>query len=140
MTARTTLFRTQHAEFHALIAELEGALTTGKTPESIRPLFQSLFAKLTVHLAIEDSTMYPWMLSHADPRVRTTAQRYKDEMGGLKDTLEVWRSHWLGAAASDPAAFRAEAQRTVAALKQRITREDGELYPLYDRAEEASAA
>ncbi len=139
MTSRTEIFRQHHAEVRILSDRIGrfldvAAVTRDATP--VAAVVRELFGKFGVHLAIEDATLYPRMLAHADGTVRAAASRFQNEMGGLKNTFDAYRHRWPGPTviARDPAAFVAETKQILASLDRRIAHEDSHLYDLFDRA------
>ena len=139
MTSKTENFRHHHTEVRALSARIHHLLdadTVTTDPGPIASVVRELFGKFGVHLAIEDSTLYPRMLAHDDPRLQQAAQRFQREMGGLKTKFDAYRQRWPGSIAisRNPKAFIAETREILTALDTRIAREDRELYDLYDRA------
>ncbi len=139
MASRTESFRQHHAEVRDLAGRIDAQLDLVRITADAGPtatLLRALFGKFGVHLAIEDSTLYPRMIDHADPRLRQTAARFQREMGGLKEQFDGFRSRWPGptAISHDPKAFIDEARAILTVLRRRISREDAELYDLYDGA------
>ncbi|HLN25780.1 MAG TPA: hemerythrin domain-containing protein [Patescibacteria group bacterium] len=139
MTSKTASFRQHHTDVRALVVRIEALLT----PESVRTdagpiatVVRELFGKFGVHLSIEDATLYPRMLAHADHRVRLAAQSFQGEMGNLKVRFDEYRHRWPGpmAISQDPSRFVTETADMLAALKRRIAHEDTDLYDLYDQA------
>jgi hemerythrin-like domain-containing protein len=94
-----------------------------------------LFGKFSVHLAVEDKSLYPRLTRDGDPTLRGLATRFQDEMGGLTQRFEAYRKRWPGplAIAKDPQGFVAETKAILDQLKNRISRENAELYPLAER-------
>jgi hypothetical protein len=90
---------------------------------------------LKAHLALEDSTLYPKLMAHADPAVATTARRYQQEMGGLQTAFSNYIERWPTAPSiqQQPDLFLSQTQQVVTALLARVEREDNELYPMADR-------
>lgn len=139
MAGKTEAFRHQHEEVRTLVARLESRLTVRaitNEAETVVSVARELFGKFAVHLAIEDATLYPRLTRHADGNLRRTATRFEQEMGGLKQRFEDYRHQWPGptAISQDVAGFLADSRAVLAALKERIGREDAELYRLYDEA------
>jgi hemerythrin-like domain-containing protein len=94
-----------------------------------------LFGKFSVHLAVEDKSLYPRLTRDGDPTLRALASRFQDEMGGLTPRFEAYRKRWPGplAIAKDPQGFIAETKAMLDQLKNRISRENAQLYPLAER-------
>ncbi len=136
---RTETYRQHHEELRAIATRIEALLDAGAVAADSRPIaavVRELFGKFAVHLAIEDNSLYPRYRGHADARLRDTAARFQTEMGGLGERFDAYRRAWPGplAIARDPAAFVAETARVLAALKERVGREEAQLYELIDRA------
>lgn len=138
MTSKTASFRQHHTEVRALVARIEellhlDAIRTDAAP--IATVVRELFGKFGIHLSIEDATLYPRMMKHADKRVRDAADRFQREMGGLKLRFDEYRTRWPGphAISRAPQDFVTETREILVALKRRIGCEDTELYDLYDR-------
>lgn len=138
MTSKTATFRQHHGEVRTLVVRIEQLLDLTAVRADAGPIatvVRELFGKFGIHLSIEDATLYPRMLAHADGRVRETAERFQREMGGLKARFDDYRGRWPGpfAISRDPEAFVAETRTILDALTQRISREDAGLYDLYDQ-------
>jgi hemerythrin-like domain-containing protein len=135
---QTDSFRRQHQEILGLVKELQPQLDVVSLRRDAAPVatgLQRLAAMLKAHLALEDSTLYPKLVAHADPEVAATARRYQQEMGGLQTAFSNYIERWPTATSiqHEPDLFLSQTQQVVAALLARIEREDGELYPMADR-------
>jgi len=135
---QTDTFRRQHQEILGLVKELEPQLDVVSLRRDAAPVatgLQRLAAMLKAHLALEDSTLYPKLMAHADPAVAATARRYQQEMGGLQTAFSNYIERWPTAPSiqQEPDLFLSQTQQVVAALLARVEREDSELYPMADR-------
>ena len=131
-------FRRQHQEILGLVKELQpqlDAVSLRRDAARVATGLQRLAALLKAHLALEDSTLYPKLMAHADPEVAATARRYQQEMGGLQTAFSDYIERWPIASSiqQEPELFVSQTRQVVAALLARIEREDGELYPMLDR-------
>ena len=138
MGSKTELFRSHHTQVRGLVERIEALLdpvAITRDPAPVARVVVELFGKFGVHLSIEDATLYPRMMAHADIRLRQTAERFQREMGDLKARFDLYRGQWPGPTtiARDPDAFVAATREILVALKRRIGCEDAELYDLYDR-------
>ena len=99
-------------------------------------LLSKLAGNLKVHLAMEDEAVYPMLLEHKDPEIRSLAQKYMIEMGGLKDAFIEYIDKWTKAFAiqQNPEEFVEATKGIFDALGKRIEKEDSELYILVDEA------
>lgn len=136
---KTETYRQHHQELRALAARIEVLLdptAVRADPAAVAGIVRELFGKFSVHLAIEDNSLYPRTKTHADARLRDTATRFETEMGGLSERFEAYRKAWPGplAIGRDPVAFVNETRAVLEALKARVAREETELYDLIDAA------
>jgi len=129
----TDKFRLQHNEILQVAKEMTEQLRGEPDPAALRKLLSNLAGKLSFHLAMEDQSLYPRLLGASDPKVKSTAKQFMTEMGGLGGTFTAYNGKWQASAIrADPAGFAEETRAVFAALTQRITRENRELYPLAD--------
>lgn len=136
---RTETYRQHHQELRTIAGRIESLLEAASVaadPNGVATVVRELFGKFSVHLAIEDNSLYPRYRSHADATLRTTAQRFETEMGGLGERFDAYRKAWPGplAIARDPAAFVTQTREVLRALQERVAREESQLYDLIDQA------
>ncbi|MEO7050511.1 MAG: hemerythrin domain-containing protein [Rhodanobacter sp.] len=134
--SNTLRFREQHAEILRLAADLQ-AVPEQQLRENASParkILSNLLGKLTLHLAVEDRSVYPQLQSSPDAAVASMAKRFEQEMGGIAANVQAWSKSWPtpGAIQSDPRRFITETADIVSALKKRMQREDLELYAAVD--------
>ena len=80
---------------------MEVFLSPGKLPyaaAAARLKLSELAAKVELHLAMEDGTLYPSLMAHQDPRVRDKASHFNNEMSGIKGVFETYSRKWTEAA------------------------------------------
>src|SRR5262245_13386055 len=134
--SETDIYRKQHAEIARLVRGVEVFLSPGKLPDdaaAARLKLSELAAKVELHLAMEDGTLYPSLMAHQDPRVRDKASHFNNEMSGIKAVFETYSRKWTEAAIREnPGGFIGETNKLFAALGNRIHRENTELYPLLE--------
>ncbi len=136
--AVTDNFRKQHAEMVEAVKSIQSqlkpeALAAGVA--DVRNKLSQLFGKLSLHLAMEDNSLYPRYQKHADAKVRDVADRFAKEMNGVKPAIEAFSRKWTeGGIKADPSGFCVEATRLFDVLADRIRRENTEFYPLLDKA------
>lgn len=136
--ARTDMFQQQHSEMAEIVTAISGRLDTATLANEAREvvsLLAQLGGKLKMHLAAEDKSLYPAMFSSSNSEASQAAKKFMDEMGGLKGAFDQYSSKWRSyvAVQNDPAGFATETKSIFAALKDRVQREDKELYPLADK-------
>jgi hemerythrin-like domain-containing protein len=134
----TERYRQHHTELHALFARIEGLLhnTAGNGwAGELTRLLAEFTGRLSTHLSVEDTSLYPTLTASGNPALAAMAQRYQTEMGDLYSTyMDFWR-RWRTPAQvqREMAAFLPEARQLFSRLKGRIHREDTELYALADK-------
>jgi len=135
---KTKQYRTQHEEIYRLVESIEQHLsveTVSSRTEEVAGIARELFGKFGIHLALEDRVLYPQAAAHNDGSLRVIAQRFQKEMGGLAERFELYRKAWPGsiAIAHDPNGFVRETLEVIQQLRNRLRREEQELYLAIDR-------
>jgi iron-sulfur cluster repair protein YtfE (RIC family) len=136
--SRTDNFRKQHAEILNIAREINALLSdtlSESAAAAIRPLLAKLAGVVSLHLAMEDKSLYPQLSAHADASVRSLSQRYSSEMGSLAAAFGDYMKRWQTTTQmrADPARFSAESKAVFNALSKRIHLENVELYVLVDK-------
>ena len=138
MGEKSDPYRKQHEALLASVAEIRPLLASSAKARENAGTLRSWLSRfggiLRVHLAMEDKAIYPELLKHPREDVRRLAERFVQEMGGLKPDLERYLERWGTEAAirADADDFVRDTARLVEVLERRIAAEDGELYVLYD--------
>ncbi len=130
-------YRRQHEEILGIAAMILKPLEApglGQDAHQVHSLLSQLAGKLSVHLAMEDESLYPKLLEHSDEEVRSMARDYLSEMGDLAKTFKSYMDTWntVEAIKDDPDEFVSRTNQLFSALANRITREDKELYRLVE--------
>ncbi|MBI3444002.1 MAG: hemerythrin domain-containing protein [Magnetospirillum sp.] len=136
---KTDHYRKHHDDLRGIVSRLEPMLDVGRitaAPASVSAVVLDLFGKFSIHLAIEDGTLYPKCASHADSKLRQIAASFQAEMGTLKARFDSYKRDWAGplAIGRDPAGFVAATREILGLLKARVEREEHQLYDLIDQA------
>jgi len=131
-------FRRQHDELRDLALEIDAALRAPAFPgnaREVRRMMARFKGKLVVHSSMENEALYPRLLEHSDPAVRTLARELFDELGGIYDAFAAHHGRWSSVELieADPDAYVHHTLEVFDLLKLRMHRENGELYPLADR-------
>jgi hemerythrin-like domain-containing protein len=132
----TARYRRHHTElidlFHQVIDVPEAEIE--RSAGAISRVLSRLYGLLSVHLALEDRSLYPRMRNCSDASLRRMAQQYEVEMGNLKERFELFYHQWLQVSTiqAEPRAFSREAKQVIGSLLQRIEKENREFYPLVD--------
>jgi len=108
----------------------------------IARLIGKLNVLLRVHLAYEDTVLYPLMMRSGNGEAAALAHLFAEETGTIAPQFEDFVRRWSGPTAIDSMfdAFRDEATMLFAALAARIERENDLLYPLAERVTQQKAA
>lgn len=126
--------RHQHQRLLEQVTRIEAAVRVRRLEtdaEAVRAMLETLAGHLSVHLEAEDHGLYPALARADDPVTRDTAERFSAEMGGLAGAFTRYMTAWpVHAIRGNSQRFAAESIATLAVLRQRIAREDAELYPL----------
>lgn len=135
--SRTGNLRRQHDAAIELVkqltADMDGPAPTNMQAYKIALNLAKLTGLLRIHFAIEDRTLYPYMEASTHAEAVSTAAAFQNEMGELGAAYSAFAERWDSAAiAAAFPAFRAEARTVLAALANRIERENTVLYPLAD--------
>ena len=130
-----TSLKEHHIELLGLSKQLVSALDAqdlDSCVDDIRLLFTKLLGHLEFHLLSEDEHLYPVLLQHPDERVRWTAERFMEQLGGLANAVEMYKANWRGREQilAEPESFGHDMRVLVAALAKRINKEENELFPL----------
>jgi hypothetical protein len=131
-------FRRQHEELGELALEIDAALRSPSYPgnaRQVRRMMARLKGKLVVHSSMENEALYPRLLEHGNPAIRTLAKNLFDELGGIYDAFAAHHGRWstVELIEADPGAYARHTLEIFDLLKHRMERENGELYPLADR-------
>lgn len=135
--AKTDQFRIQHKEILALAAEISTlALPIVQTGSegAIKAKLNTLSGVLSVHLAMEDKSLYPAMASCQNTAAKALAQSFQHQMGGIASAFKSFTGRYpTGRHIADSAGgFSSEFKSILMALKTRIGKEEASLYPLAD--------
>lgn len=134
----TANFIQQHEDLLSVAKEMSKLLDPnilGKDAQPVRSLLSKLSAKLKIHLASEDKSLYPELLNHKDANVKATTKKFMDEMGSISSVFVKYTEKWVSADAiqKNPNDFIKETEGLFSALAKRIEKENRELYPLVDK-------
>lgn len=136
---KTANFRRQHDDILDLASKISNLLSTeslSKDASQIVILSCKLAGKVKFHLAMEDDSLYPRLLKDTDVNVKSLAQKYISEMGGISKTFTTYLEKWKNAKLieANTAKFIKETKQLFNVLAKRIERENNELYKAVDNA------
>jgi hypothetical protein len=126
-------FKHQHIAILDGIARLREATRGGiaDNAEAIAAQIIKMSGVVKLHLAVEDSTLYPAVARSTDLKLAHLGDCYQSEMDGIAAEYFAFATRWNLAARlrDDPERFRADANRVLHILFDRMKREDKEFYP-----------
>jgi hypothetical protein len=129
----TDALKAHHAKLRDIAGQILSALKhplPAGNPAGARELLAKLGGILTVHLAAEDQSFYPRLLSDKRREVSELAARFQHEMGGLKEAFGQHMKRWSSEAVSgDTTGFARDTAALMATLGTRMDREEREIYP-----------
>jgi hemerythrin-like domain-containing protein len=140
-------FTTQLRYEHDLLigmAEALGAAARGDSPPPDLPRFCLLLGQFTqllrVHLLREDGVLYPALEASPNWVTAAIAGRMREEHGALDRHVAAFDEAWTPEAIRRGwPAFSADIADLLEMVRQRIERENDELYPLWDAPEDVAA-
>ncbi|HHX23836.1 MAG: hemerythrin domain-containing protein [Tepidanaerobacteraceae bacterium] len=90
---------------------------------------------LTFHLQSEDKFLYPNLMKDESSHIRSTASAFTKEMGDLGGKFAIFKSKYMQpkSVKSNPEKFKQDLDDIATMLKNRIEREEKELYPLIEK-------
>lgn len=122
----------QHVQILTAVAQMRKLVHSGigENADAISRLVISISGIIKLHLAREDSHLYP-ALAASGRELAALGSRYQHEMGGIAGAYMEFSRKWNTAREihADPEGFRMEANSVFKALHQRIQQENVELYP-----------
>ena len=97
---------------------------------------------IKLHLAVEDQALYPALQRGGDPLLARMGRQYQSEMGPIATAYDAFARRWNTEASlrADPEGFRADANRVLRQVHERMLREDREFYPRIEAQEHVAAA
>lgn len=129
------IYQAEHRRLEILIDELDFLVGQNVAPEPIGFLhFRRDFGRLlTQHLKREDWILYPKLRASQRADLRELAGRFSGELGDIEDRFAAYGREWptlrIG---EDWAGYCAATAPLLHDLRERIRREDTELYPLLE--------
>ena len=127
------LYVTKHRVIQDYLNQLT-ELVNGTIDKANAPLIAELINKTTgvlnMHLASEDSFVYPKLLENSDPRIRSITRSYMDEMTKIADAYLAFHKKYNTPSKilADTDEFKKAFKQVRDALLTRIDREEKELY------------
>ncbi|MEX5748122.1 hemerythrin domain-containing protein [Massilia sp. X63] len=137
-------FKHQHIDILSSIARLRQLSRAGVTDNAaaIAAQIVEVSGIIKLHLAVEDRSLYPALEACADARLVNMSRAYRTEMKDIAQAYLGFAAKWNTArqVALEPEGFRADANRVLRHLFERIQREDHAFYPAIEAAAVAAVA
>ena len=135
---RSQRFRDQHDGLLEIVALISKELTVGhlaQDAKEVRTLLSKFMGKLQIHLAMEDKSLYPSLMSHGDEKIKAMATQFSEEMGFIAEAAESYNNDWATAKLiqENPAEFIAATRGLIDVLGKRIQKENSHLYAALDK-------
>ena len=133
--------RQDHADIVRMVRTLEAAVGQPSPPPQLDlfDLRRQLTSTLIAHLKTEDWVLYPRLMASKDAATAAVGHSFNAEMTGIATAYSDYASRW-GATAieADWPRYCVETREILAALMNRIIRENRDLYPLLEAIEKAA--
>ncbi len=127
-------FINQHNEAVDVVKQISALISGGTVEDAaeVRKLLSSLVGKLSIHLAMEDQSIYPKAKASDNAQLKAMAEKLETEMDGIAGALKDYSAKWILPAKinENQAEFISETNQLFEALGKRIAVEEGEFYPL----------
>jgi hemerythrin-like domain-containing protein len=137
--ARTNSLRAQHDAVEAMIDQIFAGIEHYRSDRDAFPLTMKLArlaGTLRTHFALEEEILYPSMIASDHREAAVMARVFRTDHSQLASQFERFVDRWSrsDAIAASLRQFEYEAGMLFAALRERIDKENRELYPLAEEA------
>lgn len=126
-------FKRQHVEILDNVAALRQLVRDGiiENAARISQLIIAMSSSIKLHLAVEDTVLYPALQSGGDHAIAKMGQQYQDEMVEIAGSYLNFARNWNNSArvAGNPEGFRADANKVLRVLHARMQKENSVFYP-----------
>lgn len=128
------MLKRQHREILDSVKSIEFSAAANadlKSVEIAREI-NLLSGKMKMHLMAEDEFLYPDLAQSEYAEIRAAAQRFNSEMGGLSGEFSsfVRKYNTPDKIKAGKTGFAAESRTLFRKIRERMSREDKDLYPL----------
>lgn len=126
-------FKHQHVEILSHISALRSQVHAGirdNAPEIAR-LIVAMSSTIKLHLAVEDTVLYPALQDSRNHTLAIMGQRFQDEMTRIAAGYMAFSRRWNtpDRLVQSPEEFRADANRVLKVLFDRMQKENTDFYP-----------
>lgn len=126
-------FKQQHLDILEGIAALRHLSNAGvgRNAAAIARGIIAMSSTIKLHLAIEDRMLYPALARSADTALAEKGRSFQQEMGSIAQAYAAFAHRWSNAQAltENEAGFKADANIVLRKVRERMLREDSDLYP-----------
>ena len=134
-------FKHQHTDILHSIATLRDLTHAGVVPNAaeIARRIVAMSGTIKLHLAVEDQALYPALQRGGDEALARMGRQYQSEMGPIASAYDAFARRWNTEASlrADVQGFRADANRVLRQVYERMQREDRDFYPRIEAQEVA---
>jgi len=130
-------YQSQHKIIQTLCKQLISLGTINEVTldvDVVLKIFTTLDNVLSLHLQSEDESLYPQLLAHKDPEIRSISAAIQTELLATAQAYDAYRNKYSTKESmqSNPTDFVDDTKQIVEALLTRINKEEAELYSLFD--------
>ena len=128
-----TIYTSKHDAIKEILSEIKPLEEAGaQNSEEIAMKIGKLSVIIQMHLAGEDKYLYPYLLKSSEPKTRAITSAYMTEMKQIEDGFLRFLAKFKTADSirSDFCSFQKDFLKINASIRQRMEREEHELYPL----------
>ncbi|MCC6073253.1 hemerythrin domain-containing protein [Massilia sp. GCM10020059] len=126
-------FKHQHVDILASVGALRALVKDGIAENADRICKQiiSMSALIKLHLAVENSVLYPALQSTNNAAVAHMGKQFQNEMESISAAYLNFARRWNSAASlsRDPETFRSDANTVLKVLHARMQQENTVFYP-----------
>ena len=129
-------FKQQHIEILACISALRDLVKSGirDNAAEISRTIIAMSSTIKLHLAVEDTMLYPALQAAKNPTLARMGKRFQDEMTSIAQAYLDFARRWNTPATvcGSPEQFRADANSVLKVLYERMRKEDADFYPVIE--------
>ncbi|EMN00834.1 hypothetical protein LEP1GSC021_3426 [Leptospira noguchii str. 1993005606] len=128
-------YKVQYAEIQKLLNDIEKRLL-GEISEDMDELLHELAsfsARLKLHLNLEENWIYPEIKNLQLENNLSIAESFKSRTIDLKNSFKIYYFNWLlpSSILKNESQFREETEKLIFSLRDRIRKEESEVYILF---------
>lgn len=126
-------FKRQHVDILENLASLRQLVRAGiaENAKQISQRIISMSSSIKLHLAVEDTVLYPALQNGTNADVARMGKLFQDEMVEIAAAYLNFARNWNNASrvSQDPEGFRADANSVLRVLHARMQKENTVFYP-----------